>query len=65
MRPLGESMKTLTALLALERVLGRRPRSPLVAPRTFSSRPCFAMNALEEVAQELHRDVLERELSGR
>ncbi len=61
MRPCGESMKTFTRDLPLRACSADEPVSPLVAPRTFSRRSCLAEHMLEEVADQLHRDVLERE----
>ncbi len=61
MRPFGESMNTLSPRLPRIAYSAAEPVSPEVAPRMFSARPALRQRVLEQVAEQLQRDVLERQ----
>ena len=60
-RPCGDSMNTRMPRLPRIAYSAELPVSPDVAPRMLSSPPFVAEHVLEQVAEQLHRDVLERE----
>jgi hypothetical protein len=59
MRPCGDSMNTRTPCLPRIAYSAALPVSPDVAPRMFSWRPAARQHVLEQVAEQLHRHVLE------
>ena len=61
MRPCGDSMKTSMPRLPRIAYSAAQPVSPDVAPRMLSVPPLARQHVLEQVAEELQRDVLERE----
>ena len=61
MRPCGESMNTSMPRLPRIAYSAAEPVSPDVAPRMLSVAPLARERVLEQVAEQLQRDVLERE----
>ena len=61
MRPCGDSMNTAMPRLPRIAYSAELPVSPDVAPRMLSVRSPRSQHVLEQVAEQLQRDVLERE----
>ena len=60
-RPCGDSMNTAMPRLPRIAYSAELPVSPDVAPRMLRRRVAVAQHVLEQVAEQLQRDVLERE----
>ena len=58
---LGDSMNTRMPRLPRMAYSAAEPVSPEVAPRMLSSPPVLVQHVLEQVAEQLHRHVLERQ----